>query len=183
MLGTDKIRKLLFEALHSRSEDVLGGGGDFVERAIDLPGDRLVLRHQVDEGNYSCHLSRAGIPTTIVSGATSRVTTSPAPTRARAPIRTPPRTIAPAPSEAPRSTTVRRRVQSVSLLVTPSSVVARANLSLTNRTRRPSETSASISTPLQMNEWLEILHASPIEAPRCTSTNDPIRLRLPMRHR
>src|SRR6266478_3973777 len=116
MLGTDKICKLVFEALHSRSEDVLSRGGDFVECAVDLLGDRLVLRHQVDEGDYSCHLSRAGTPATMESEATSRVTTAPAPTRALAPIRTPPRTMTPEPSEAPRSTTVRRRFQSVSPL-------------------------------------------------------------------
>jgi len=111
MLSTDEIRELLFEALHPRSEDVLGRGCDFVECPVDLPGDRLVLRHQADEGGYSCHLSRAGMPATMESGATSRVTTALAPTSARAPIRTPPRTMTPEPSEAPRSTTVRRRVQ------------------------------------------------------------------------
>src|SRR5205823_111984 len=34
---------------------------------------------------------------------------------------------------------------------------------------------------LQMKVWLEILQASPIDAPRCTSTKDPIRVWLPMR--
>ena len=83
MLGTDESRELLFEALDSRSEDVLGRGGDFVEGAVDLLGDRAVLRHQVDERDYSWDLSRAGTPATMESGATSRVTTAPAPTSRR----------------------------------------------------------------------------------------------------
>jgi hypothetical protein len=45
-----------------------GRGRDFVECAVDLLGDRLVLRHQIDEGDYSCHLSRAGTPATMESG-------------------------------------------------------------------------------------------------------------------
>ena len=45
----------------------------------------------------------AGLPTTTVSGATSRVTTAPAPTSAWAPTRIPPRITAPDPTRAPSS--------------------------------------------------------------------------------
>src|SRR5207244_13526966 len=133
---------------------------DFVEAGVHYARGRLVLRHQADERDYSCHPSRAGTPATTAPGATSRVTTAPAPTRACAPTRTPPSTTAPEPSEAPRSTTVRRSVQSSSSLRLPSSVVARGNRSLMKSTPCPTKTSSSISTPLQTNVWLEILQAS-----------------------
>jgi hypothetical protein len=116
MVGRDEICELLFEARNRRTEDVLGRGGDFVERAVDLCLDRLVLRYQVYEGDYGAarRLSRAGTPATIEPGRTSRVTTAPAPTMALAPIRTPPRMTEPEPSEAPFSTTVRSKAQSSS---------------------------------------------------------------------
>src|SRR6266516_563315 len=47
--------------------------------------------------------ARAGEPTTVSPGATSRVTTAPAPTRAPLPIRTPPRIVAFEPTVAPCS--------------------------------------------------------------------------------
>ena len=50
--------------------------------------------------------TRAGTPATTVPGATSRVTTAPAPTKAPAPMVTPPRITAPLPIEAPRQTRV-----------------------------------------------------------------------------
>src|SRR5829696_1676967 len=115
MLTSDEGCEVRLEALHARAEDVLGGSSDFSKCAVDLLRDRLVLRHQVDERDYPCRLSRAGTPATMEPGATSFVTTAPAPTSARAPIRTPPRTMTPEPSEAPRSTTVRKRVQSASV--------------------------------------------------------------------
>ena len=59
--------------------------------------------------------TRAGTPRTTSPGATSRVTTAPAPTSACAPTRIPPSTTAPEPIVAPRSTTVSRSFQSVSL--------------------------------------------------------------------
>src|SRR5690242_19314691 len=51
MRGTDIVCELVLEALYARAEDVLRGGRDLVERRIDLLGDRLVLRHEVDEGD------------------------------------------------------------------------------------------------------------------------------------
>ena len=58
--------------------------------------------------------ARAGTPRTTSPGATSRVTTAPAPTSAPAPTRTPPSTTAPEPIDAPRSTTVSSSSQSAS---------------------------------------------------------------------
>ena len=51
-------------------------------------------------------------------------------------------------------------------LKSPSVVVARGYLSLTNMTPCPTKTSSSIVTPSQMNEWLWILQFAPITAPR-----------------
>jgi N utilization substance protein A len=184
--GVDEPGELAFETLDAPAEDVLGRGGDLVERCVDLGCNRVVLGDEVDERDYGRHysysLARAGTPATTSCGATSLVTTAPAPTRAPEPIRTPPRTTAPEPSDAPRSTTVRSSDQSSSAFGSPDSVVARGNLSLTNRTPCPTKTSSSISTPSQMKVWLEILHAAPITAPRWISTKEPIRVLSPMRH-
>src|SRR5262245_5203320 len=51
--------------------------------------------------------TRAGFPTTVAPAGTSRVTTAPAPIIADSPMRTPPSTITPDPSAAPRATYVR----------------------------------------------------------------------------
>ncbi|HEY0416375.1 MAG TPA: glycosyltransferase [Gaiellaceae bacterium] len=61
---------------------------------------------------YLAVLARAGTPATVSPGATSRVTTAPAPTSAPAPTVTPPRTTAPEPRLAPRSTSVGSSSQS-----------------------------------------------------------------------
>ena len=63
--------------------------------------------------------ARDGLP-----GATSRVTTAPAPTSAPAPMRTPPSTTAPDPIEAPRSTTVGSSSQSSAVWSSPEAAVA-----------------------------------------------------------
>src|SRR3954447_17533073 len=49
-----------------------------------------------------------------------------------------------------------------------------------NITPCPTKTSSSIVTPSQMNEWLWILQFEPITAPRCTSTNGPMRVLSPI---
>src|SRR5712691_3660455 len=145
MLRSHEARELLFEPLDTVAEDVLRRGGDVVKGLVDLGGDRLVLRDEIDERNGGCHyfrcFARAGTPATTSPGATSLVTTAPAPTRAPAPIRIPPRTTTPEPRDAPRSTTVRRGDQSSSPFGEPESVVARGNLSLTKRTPWPMNTS------------------------------------------
>src|SRR5438034_8484383 len=181
MVRSHEARELLFEAPHPFAENVLGGRRDLVEGSVDLLLDRVVLRYEVDERDYSCPLARAGTPATVSPGPTSRVTTAPAPTIARAPIRTSPMTIEPDPSQAPRSTTVRSSFQSCSVFMAPDSSVARGNLSLVNRVPWPTKTSSSISTPSQMNAWLSILQFAPTMTPRWISTNGPICVLSPMR--
>jgi hypothetical protein len=46
----------------------------------------------------------------------------------------------------------------------------------------PMKTSSSIVTPEQTKLWLEILQRWPIVASRCTSTNAPMRVSLPIAH-
>ena len=67
--------------------------------------------------------SRAGTPATMVCGATSRVTTLPAPTMAPSPIVTPHRIVLPVPMEAPRFTVVGTTSQSASVCSAPSALV------------------------------------------------------------
>ena len=50
-----------------------------------------------------------------------------------------------------------------------------------NITPCPTKTASSIVTPAQTNVWLEILQRLPMVAPRCTSTNAPMRVLSPMR--
>ena len=61
-------------------------------------------------------------------------------------------------------------------------VVERGVLSLTNMTPCPTNTSSSIVTPSQMNEWLWILQRAPTVTPRWISTNGPIRVPSPIEH-
>jgi hypothetical protein len=49
-----------------------------------------------------------------------------------------------------------------------------------NMTPCPTKTSSSIVTPSQMNVWLWILQLEPMAAPRCTSTNVPMRVSSPI---
>src|SRR4029079_15940089 len=127
-------RELTFETLDTLSEDVFRRCGDVMEGGVDLRGDRVVLGDEVDErhhgGRHCRSLARAGTPAKTSSGATSFVTTAPAPTSAPALIRMRQRTTAPEPSDARSSTTVRRRDQSAAVFGSPDSVVARGNLSL-----------------------------------------------------
>ncbi len=78
--------------------------------------------------------TRAGLPATTAPGGTSRVTTAPAPTIARAPISMPHRMTAPLPIEAPCRTTVPSIRQSFSVCGAPSAVVARGARSLMKTT-------------------------------------------------
>ena len=66
----------------------------------------------------------AGLPATMVSAGTSRVTTLPAPTMARSPIVTLASTVAPEPIDAPFLTTVYSTFQSSALCRSPEAVVA-----------------------------------------------------------
>src|SRR4029079_18990924 len=124
--------------------------------------------------------TRAGTPATTDPAATSRVTTAPAPTSARAPMRMPPSTTAPEPIDAPRSTTGTSSDQSSSDWSAPDSDVARGVLSFTNITPWPTKTSSSIVTPSQMNVWLWILQRAPTAAPRSIPTNRPRRVSSPL---
>src|SRR6185503_4606259 len=91
--------------------------------------------------------TRAGLPITMTSGGTSRVTTLPAPTMARSPIVTLDKIVAPDPIEAPFLTSVFSTAQSSPVWSSPAGVVARGNVSFTNATL-----------------WLEILQRRPIYA-------------------
>jgi hypothetical protein len=68
----------------------------------------------MDQGEAWLNLrkTRAGLPATMTSGGTSRVTTLPAPITARAPMVMPQRSVAPEPIEAPRWTRVGSHGQS-----------------------------------------------------------------------
>lgn len=133
------------------------------------------------QGRLGDHRSApAGLPTTTSPGATSRVTTAPAPTIAPAPTVTPPRITLPDPSDAPRPITVRMSCQSASVCSLPSAA-ARGRLSLMNMTPWPTNASSSITTPSQMNVWLCTLQRAPMTAPRWISTKVPIRVSSPMR--
>src|SRR5262245_37515164 len=124
--------------------------------------------------------TRAGTPATTAPGATSRVTTAPAPIRAPAPTVTPARMTAPLPIEAPRHTRVGTTCQSASVCGRPSAV-ARGSRSLMNITPWPTNTSSSIVTPSQTNVWLDTLQRAPITAFFCTSTKVPRRVSSPIR--
>src|SRR5262249_25628503 len=127
-------------------------------------------------------ITPAGFPATIAKAGTSRVTPAPAPTRAPAPIVSPPRIVAWLPIDASLHTRGRARRQSASVFGWPPGVVARGNRSLTNITTCPTNTPSSIVRPVQRNECDEILHRAPIETPRWISTNGPTVVRLPIEH-
>src|SRR5881409_1324493 len=82
---------------------------------------------------------RAGLPATMASGGTSRVTTAPAPTIARSPITMPGRMVVLAPMEAPRFTNVCTNVGGYCLL--------RGNASLVKVALGPMKTSSSMVIP------------------------------------
>ncbi len=114
--------------------DHLGDG------SVDVGADGRILRSEIDEGD-SHHPSppprprkRAGLPATVDRGATSAVTTAPAPTMASRPIVTPGSMTAPEPMLAPRSTRVGMALQSSAACNRPSGVVARGRRSLVNTT-------------------------------------------------
>ena len=83
---------------------------------------------------------------------------------------------------APVATTVRSSCQSSAVCSSPFCVVARGNLSLTNITPWPTNTSSSIVTPSHTNVWLWILQRAPITTPRWISTNGPTRVSSPIAH-
>src|SRR4051812_37475961 len=123
---------------------------------------------------------RAGFPTTVTPGATSFVTTAPAPTIAPLPIRTPHRIVAPDPIDASSSTQVSSSVQSLAPFGEPSALHARGCLSFTNVTPCPTNTRSATCTPSQMNVCVEFLQCAPIVAPRWISTNAPTREYAPI---
>src|SRR6185295_3107696 len=88
---------------------------------------------------------------------------------------TPATMVALMPMDAPASTRVGTSTQSASVCSSPFGASARGNKSLVNITPWPTKTPSSMVTPSQMNEWLEILQARPITAPRWISTNAPTR--------
>src|ERR1700731_684863 len=117
--------------------------------------DFPVLSHPFTfEGEGTGRKIFAGLPATIVLGGTSRVTTLPAPTIAFSPITTLDRIVAPDPIEAPFFTSVNSTFQSCSVCRLPPSAVARGNVSLTNVTPCPMNTSSSIVTPSHTKVWL-----------------------------
>ncbi len=72
-------------------------------RVVRVRPAHAVLAHGVvaarSTGQSNVRMVRAGTPATSVAGGTSRLTTAPAATTAPSPIVTPPRTVAPAPSQ------------------------------------------------------------------------------------
>src|SRR5580700_9172346 len=148
--------------------------------------NRFVLCHLVTLDMDSTELMErktfAGLPATIVFGGTSRVTTLPAPTIAFSPITTLERIVAPDPIEAPFFTSVSSTFQSCSVCKLPPSAVARGNVSLTNVTPCPMNTSSSIVTPSHTKVWLETLQFFPTVAFFWISTNAPIFVLSPISH-
>src|SRR3954453_6338434 len=100
-----------------------GAAEDAGEDLEQLGLERAMHGWQIDKRNFhSCPRdtevdlsSRAGTPATMVCGATSRVTTLPAPTMAPSPMVMPHRIVLPVPMEAPRLTTVETTCQSASV--------------------------------------------------------------------
>ena len=123
-----------------------------------------------------CLIGRAGFPATVEFGATSWVTTLPAPTMEFSPMVSPPRMVEPDPIDAPFFTRVDSQFQSPFVRTRPLPSVARGQRSLMNITPWPMKTSSSIVTPSQMKAWLEILQRAPIFAPRWTSNRSGFHL-------
>src|SRR5262249_17683526 len=116
----------------------------------------------------------AGLPATIAFAGTSLVTTLPAPTIAFSPIVTLHKIVAPEPIEAPLQTLVFSTFQSASVCSPPLAAVALGYTSLMKVTLWPTNTLSSISTPSQINVWLEILQRRPTVEFFWISTNAPI---------
>jgi hypothetical protein len=55
VIAVDERRELPFELFDASTEDELGGIRYLVKGAVDLLMDRLVLRNEIDEGDYSGH--------------------------------------------------------------------------------------------------------------------------------
>ena len=129
--------------------------------ACSASGSNSVMRSEVSREMRG----RAGLPATVVPGATSRVTTAPAPTMAPAPIVTPGRITAPLPIEARGSTTAGSRTQSSEPFVSPDSVVAAGRRSFVKLTWWPTKTSSPIVVPAQTKVCDSILQRRPIRTP------------------
>ncbi|GIU88060.1 MAG: hypothetical protein KatS3mg009_2575 [Acidimicrobiia bacterium] len=105
---------------------------------------------------------RAGLPTTLAWAGTSAVTTAPAPTIAPVPMRTPGRSVALAPIDAPSSTTVVANRSGRRLL--------RGNRSFVKVAFGPMKTSSPMRTPSQSCTPLLIVTRSPTTTSFSTNT-------------
>src|SRR5262249_1658691 len=150
-------RKAFLESGHFRAEHKLRAIDHSRYGNVDFRLYFLALGLQVEEryhGPFPCDdyspIGRAGTPATIAFGATSPVTTAPAPIVAPSPMVTPHKIVAFDPMDARRQTRVDSTFQSAGPCGLPSSVVALGNLSLMNITPCPTKTSSSIITPSQI---------------------------------
>src|SRR3954467_10061495 len=113
---------------------------------------------------FSCSIfltRRAGLPATMVLGATSLVTTLPAPMMAFSPTVIPQSKVAPEPIAARFLIRVGTHSQSLADFMFPSGGVERGKRSLVKQTLCPIKTSSSRVTPSQRKEWLLILQRLP----------------------
>jgi hypothetical protein len=60
VIAVDERGELPFELFDASTEDELGGIRYLVKGAVDLLMDRLVLRNEIDEGDYSGHPTGGG---------------------------------------------------------------------------------------------------------------------------
>src|SRR4029450_5973736 len=91
----------MLEALDPRSDGERPPIQHFINDVTVLVFDTGGRQRNLDTTHITQLLARAGTPITVAPAATSRVTTAPAPTTAKAPTRKPARTTAPAPICAP----------------------------------------------------------------------------------
>src|SRR5205814_9037462 len=106
-------RQRLAQVLTTPSREVVEdddvGGAGVEELVDDVRADQARAASNTDAaatgkihaGPSIARMTFAGLPATIIPGATSFVTTLPAPMMAPSPISTPPRILAPAPTDAP----------------------------------------------------------------------------------
>ena len=186
MTHAEKIGEFIFERRDLRTADVRSLFVDFLEAALDLRHDFAVLRREIQKFDLSFSFdslrvapeqrlayTRAGMPMTVARAGTSLVTNAPAATIAPRANLDSAHDDRAAANRGAAPHVVRSITQSPGVFDEPSGLVARGWRSLMKTTPWPMNTSSSIVTPEQTNEWLEILQRLPICASRCTSTNAP----------
>src|SRR5690606_19023021 len=135
-----------------------------VEGGVYLGADALVKSGEIQEGNSAHVMTLAGFPATVAPGATSLVTTAPAPIKAPDPTRTPGRRSTAAPMTAPASTWTACSFSFVSGWL--------GRRALSAMTPGPNQAPSSITEPSAMEH--PVWNRTPW--PTCTPGARPVRL-------